>query len=334
MHDSLIRAIRKGSPEIMMLFAEPFNTAQKWITYLEENFDPSSSGTLSVDEVLDLDEQWHSYRFQALYVACWIYHPLEKGSFMIELTPRQTENAERSAGKLTWRKSSHLSGTSRSARGGRDFKFIRGYGELLVMLQDNWLFLKMEGHAASHPAHLTSWIVKSMTGAGQTANAHLNRLSADQRWGILQRGAENYSKEYKALLKVLGFSGRTVTFGQVLTKLGELFPMVHMPQGNGTTALRTYLNRIYTMASANLVVRQSTLYQPLLRARKDLEGIVTDLERDRRDNMSDDVNSLGMNRIFREVRVTPARIDSEINRFVKNVQLPAVSNTGEAIRTE
>ena len=321
MRSVLIDAIRTGDPEIMQLFAEPFDHANKWVAYLAEHFS-GPGDDLSVEKILNLEERWHSVRFQALYVACWIYHPLEKGSFMIQLTPQQTANAEFSAGKLTWRKSSHLSGTSRSARGGTDFQFIRGYGELLVLLQDNYLFLKMEGHAASSPSHLKSWVTKIRTGAGETANPHLNALSADPRWGILQRGAENYSTTYKALLKALGFSGKTVTFAQVIGKLRQLLPGVQIPAGDGAAALRGYLARVYVMAEANHVVRRSTIYGPLMAARSDMEGIIRDLEKDDHRMPSDGVSHLGLDRIYREMRLAPARIDRKLNKFHRAVQAP------------
>jgi hypothetical protein len=321
MHSTLIDAIRTGDQQIMQLFAEPFNRAQKWIDYLEEHFSGPGTG-LSIEHILDLQERWHSHRFQALYIACWIYHPIEKGSFMIRLNPQQTANAEASAGMLTWRMSSHLSGTSRSARGGEDFEFIRGYGELLVLLQDNYLFLKMEGHAASSPSHLKSYFTKARTGAGEVANPHLNALSMDSRWGILQRGAENYSTSYKALLKAMGFSGKTVTFAQVIARLQELFPMVAMPAVNGAAALRGYLDRIYVMANANPVVQRSTLYVPLMGARTDMQGIIRDLEKDDHRMPIGGGSHLGTERIFRELRLAPDQIDHKLNRFYRAIQAP------------
>ena len=133
MRSVLIDAIRTGDPEIMQLFAQPFDHHSKWVKYIEENF--GSLGKPTVNHILNRESRWHSKRFQALYIACWIYHPVEKGSYMIQLSDKQLSNAEESAKKLTWRKSSHLSGTSHSARGGTDFEFIKGYGELLVIVE-------------------------------------------------------------------------------------------------------------------------------------------------------------------------------------------------------
>jgi hypothetical protein len=321
MRSVLIDAIRTGDPEIMQLFAEPFDHAQKWVAYLAEHFS-GPGNKLSVENILDMQGRWHSVRFQALYIACWIYHPVEKGSYMIELTPQQTANAQNSVDQLTWRKSSHLSGTSRSARGGKDFKFIRGYGELLVILEGNFLFLKMEGHAASSPSHLSSWVTKIRTGAGDTANAQLNALSMDPRWGIIQRGAENYSKSYKALLKSLGLSGKTVTFSQVLEKLRQLIPTVAIPAGNGAGALRGYFDRLYLVARTNPFVMRSTIYEPLLGARADLEGIIRDLEKDDHRIPTGGVSHMGLDRVYREIRLAPVRIDRKLNKFHRAVQAP------------
>lgn len=322
MRSVLINAIRTRDPEIMQLFCKPFDNHFKWLSFLMEHFAAGGRGDdLSVNRVLDLEERWHAERFQALYVACWIYHPLEKGTFMIQLTNQQTANAEASAGKLTWRKSSHLSATSRSARGGEDFKFIKGYGELLVLVEGNFLFLKMEGHKASSPSHLKSWVTKIRTGAGETSNQYLNDLSDDPKWGITQRGAENYSKPYKALLKELGFSGKTVNFAQVIAELRRRFPAVQIPPGDGAAALRGYLQKLYVMINANeMVGRRFTLYHPLMNARADMEGIIRDLEADDRRMPADGVDHLGLDRVFREVRLAPERIDRRLQKFFDAVR--------------
>lgn len=325
MRNVLINAIANRDPEIMQLFGVPFDSPTKWIEYLRTYFGGGNS--LRVETVLNMTDRWHSVRFQALYIACWIYHPLEKGSYMIQLTDQQRKNAEASAGKLTWRKSSHLSETSRSARGGSDFSFINGYGELLVIVEGNYLFLKMEGHAASSPSHLQSWITKIKTGAGETANQHLNDLSKVEKWGIEQRAAENYSKTYKALLKALGFSGKTVTFQQVISKLHTTFTHVQIQSGgNAEVALRDYLKRLYTMINANSVVQRSTLYGPLCAAKKDMEEMVTVLVRD--DQRMDGISNIGLDRVFREVRVAPAAINKEISSFIVGVQHPALIGVG------
>lgn len=318
MRSVLIDAIRTGDAEIMQLFAEPFDHYTKWVAFLGEYFGPGNK--LSVNRVLGMEEQWHSVRFQALYVACWIYHPLEKGSYMIQLNEKQLENAVASVQKLTWRKSSHLSSTSYSARGGTDFKFIRGYGELLALVEGNYLFLKMEGHKASSPSHLKSWVTKIRTGAGETSNQHLNDLSKDSKWGITQRGAENYSKPYKALLKALGFSGKTVTFSQVIAEFQRRFPLVSIPNGSGATALRGYLDKLYVMASANAIVIASALYQPLMDAKSDLYEIVHDLAKDDHRIPADGVDHWGLERFYREVRLAPERIDRKLQKFYDGVQ--------------
>ena len=77
MKSELIDAIRTGDPEIMQIFKEPFDHKQKWQLYLKNNFGPEKPFT--INKVLNLEERWHSHRFQALYVACWIYRHRENG---------------------------------------------------------------------------------------------------------------------------------------------------------------------------------------------------------------------------------------------------------------
>src|SRR5262245_66018576 len=103
MRSVMIDAIRMGDPEIMAIFGPSFSAASKWSAYIDEYFGPGES--LTIGKVLDSGERWHSVRFQALYVACWIYHPVEKGSYMIKLSPSQLKNAEAGAKKLSSRAS-------------------------------------------------------------------------------------------------------------------------------------------------------------------------------------------------------------------------------------
>ena len=324
MKSALIEAIRTGDPEIMQLFAVPFNRKRGWLDYLDEHFHTPSHNGLSISSILDNAGQWHSHRFQALYVACWIYHPLEKGSYMIKLTPAQKANAELSAGQLTWRISSHLSATSRSARGGKDFQFIKGYGELLVIVEGDFLFLKMEGHAATSPSHMQSWITKIRTGEGEIANMHLHRLAkGNNAWGITGRGAENYSKEYKALLKALGLSGKTVVFSQVIAAFRKKYPFIAIPTGGGKQALQTYVQRILVMAGTTAQANVSSqLFQVLTAARPDLMAIIDELAADEHRVAPGGLDQFGIDRVFREVRMSPESVDIGISNFFYALQCP------------
>lgn len=94
---------------------------------------------------------------------------------------------------------------------GRDFAFVKGYSELLVMVYEDYLFLKMEGHSAMSVAHLKAWNEKRKTGAGAMNNEALHKIATEKpEFGVLARGAENYSKEDEKLLKELGLKGKTV----------------------------------------------------------------------------------------------------------------------------
>ena len=191
---------------------------------------------------------------------------------------------------------------------------------MLILVEGSFLFLKMEGHAASSPSHLKSWVTKIRTGAGEMSNAELNALSKVSKWGITERGAENFSNKYKAFLKAIGLKGKTTTFAQVIAKLRELLPTVSIPQGNGVNSLELYFDRIYVMINANTHVRNSTIYQPLMDAKADIYGIVEDLVADNLRMPSDGVTHMGMDRVFREVRVDPAIIDASINKFYHAVK--------------
>lgn len=179
---------------------------------------------------------WTRQGFQALYVACWIHHPVEKGSYMIQLDQNQYANAREaydhllSNGALQARISSHLSGHGASAHEG--WNFLKGYGELLIQIEGDqrtghYLFLKCEGHALesglswSTVMHLASWAKKSVTGSGATASPELNELATKAPTLVEGRAAENFGNSYKKLMKQLGLSGKMVTVADVVEKLHE-----------------------------------------------------------------------------------------------------------------
>src|SRR5579871_5654644 len=98
MRSVMIDAIRTSDPEFMQMFDTGFDSGAKWAEFVSGQFGPREP--LTVNRILDLDQRWHAARFQALYIACWIYHPVEKGSYMIKLSDQQKANAEASAKKL------------------------------------------------------------------------------------------------------------------------------------------------------------------------------------------------------------------------------------------
>jgi hypothetical protein len=60
-------------------------------------------------------------------------------------------------------------------------------------------------------------------------------------------------------------------------------------------------------------------------ARGDLEGIIRDLESDDHRMPSTGGNHLGMERIYREMRLAPERINGKLNKFYRAVQAPDFS---------
>ncbi len=309
MRSMMIEAIRIGDPEIMNLFGPSFGSALKWTTFLDQYFGPGEA--LTINKVLDSGERWHSIRFQALYVACWIYHPVEKGSYMIKLTPPQKKNAEDSAKKLTGRWSSHLKGSSHSA--GKNFAFVNGYSELLVMIYEDYLFLKMEGHSAFSYAHLKAWNEKRKTGAGGMNSAALHKLATEKpAYGVIARGAENYSKEYEKFLKELGLKGATVTLSDTLLALKQ---KTSLPLANPITYEQTkvFLRSVPAKLSGKLKDAFDA-------AQDDLKDIARDsFAKDAHRLAHDGVDDTGMDRIFRELRIEPQRIDRKLNKFAKAV---------------
>jgi hypothetical protein len=249
---SYIRAASEGVPaartHLKGVFSEDFQTPGGWTTMLSRM--PGSSVTILLGRS---GAWWTRECFQALYVACWIHHPVEKGAFMLQLDAGAYANVKRAYDSLLASKalqpriSSHLSKQGASAHEG--WNFLKGYGELLLQIEGErggapYLYLKAEGHALesglslSTILHGASWVKKSLTGSGATASKALNQLSKSST-NVEGRAAENFSKQYEKVLDQLGFSGTLVTVEQVVEELYKRagFNGTLPPQIKGNTHL-------------------------------------------------------------------------------------------------
>ena len=85
--------------------------------------------------------------------------------------------------------------------------------------------------------------------------------------------------------------------------------------------LQLNLRKLFVMINANDLVRRTTVYQPLMDAKSDMYKIIRDLEMDDRRIPigEDDEYHLGVDRIFREIRIAPERIDRKLLKFYKAV---------------
>lgn len=220
---------------VQSVFGPAFQTPRGWADFLDTYIPMRDVGVL-------LNRSpgfWHRENFQALYVACWIFHPVEKGSFMVQLGRTEHQNVRGAydrllqSGELQSRISSHLSGRGASAHEG--WAFLHGYGELLVQIEGErtggpYLFLKCEGHPMdgmiSTLKHGASFLVKKLTHAGTTASPALHNL-AKSSTTVEARAAENFGKTYEKLQGKLGLSGTEVTVGEVIAKLWQKAGFTH-----------------------------------------------------------------------------------------------------------
>jgi len=264
MEAALAAAIRNQWPWIKEVFTSDFRSPQQWTTYIGKHFGASSP---TVRTILDRSGGWGPSEFQALYIACWIFHPVEKGTFMLKLTATQRDHARAGYDSLDKRWTSHLHEHGRSAAKG--WHFLKGYHELLVQMEgggkhtaglEPHLFLKCEGHTAFSPAHMKSYLHKIKKGKGKTANARLQELARKKEelgLGITERAAENYSNEYKALLRSLGLRGKTVKVpeaaGSMMTMSRGIMGMVPNLRPSLDSLLAKA--RIPTQADASHVAR-------------------------------------------------------------------------------
>ena len=298
---------------VSKVFGPGFQTMDGWKTFLHQNLRDSVANKLG-----SLD--WGVESFQALYVACWIHQPVEKGTFMINLSNMGTQSkyAMATAYKnMKKRPSSHLGGTGRSASPG--WAFLKGYKELLIQIEETkgtqHMMLKCEGHTtgpAGFIPHLQSYFHKKKYGKGKTASEALNKM-AHQSPLVAARAAENYNKGYEELVnKVLGIKGRTATIRDVTCELFDkagfdtAHPELFVTAGNDV--LGEELHRFCTLSEAkmtplgarwnNLVLTESML--------KDLRLLGDTLKKD---------GEAITPRVFNEVRVTPVEIDQSLRMF-------------------
>jgi len=214
----------------------------------------------------------------------------------------------------TGRKSSHLSGSGRSASSG--WRFLKGYKELLVQFETTkgrpYLFLKSEGHTTGVSGiipHMQSWAHKNKHGEGIQASPALNLLASPvSAWddAIEGRAAENYAKAYgKLLKKVFKLSGKRVTAREMMKALFKL------------TAFNAPLNFEMTLDNrqlGELLTRYCSTGVTVQRAQKSITlDMITDL-RDLAKSLTSD-GAVHMPRVYREIRANPSEIDQSLAVF-------------------
>jgi hypothetical protein len=305
--------------QVQSVFGPNFQTMVNWRSFLRTTLNDKVSSQLGAPA-----PQWSVRSFQALYVACWVHHPVEKGSFMIDLgalSAAQRNVIEAAYKKhCSSRKSSHLSGSGRSASEG--WAFLQGYKELLVQYETTkghpYLFLKSEGHTTGVSGiipHMQSWVHKKKHGEGLQASPALNAMANPvSAWSAVVEGraAENYAKHYKDLLKgVLNFSGKQITAREMMKALFQLtgfaapvnFEMTNNNQQLGTL-LTQYCNTASVPGPGGAPLRAGNQITPAMIM--DLRQLAQTLQSD---------GAVHMSRVYREIRATPAEIDQSLARF-------------------
>ena len=273
--------------------------------------------------------QWSIKSFQALFIACWVHHPLEKGSYMIDLSQLAESQRQiiQTACKefLTPRKSSHLSGAGRSAKKG--WEFLKGYRELLVQYESTrgteYLFLKAEGHGTGITGvapHISSYFHKEKHGIGHTASAALNTLvsSGNPLVTIEGRAAENYANGYKKLLRdVLKLRGRKVTVRDMIPQLyqhagfprptGDLANLSNREVGESLNRFCRHVGNQRARPASLMPATGSTGASDITAEMiKDLQSLAQTLIQD---------GDGQINRVFREIRVAPDVVDRSLTTF-------------------
>lgn len=135
MNKYLANALREPAEDwVPLMFYEDFCTSQQWIDHINEYYPPDDG----IEKILNQETKWSVKDFQALYIACWMYKPVVKGSYMLKL-PEESEGNVRKAykKKLDSRWTSHLHGpVTKGANASKNWRFLKGYHELLVQYEE------------------------------------------------------------------------------------------------------------------------------------------------------------------------------------------------------
>ncbi len=296
---------------VSKVFGPNFQTLDSWKAFIKGNLKGSVRNLLSGSTDL-----WTIKTFHALYISCWVHHPVEKGSFMIEL-PYANAAAVRAAVEKKCHKrigSSHLSKVGYSARD--EWNFLNGYHELLVQFEETagryFLFLKAEGHTTRPDGfipHIVSWVHKKWYGEGKMVSPDLHDLAMKSPDLVSRRAAENYAKGYKELLKdVLGFSGKKVLVHEMLEKLYSVTGFSIRTKVSITSTSLEWGESIEQFCEA------ASCPGPYRMGGKITDDMLKDLRAIAKTLKSDPAGEL-TNRVFEEVRMTPSDLDSSIDSF-------------------
>ncbi|MDH5217851.1 MAG: hypothetical protein OEX19_09150 [Gammaproteobacteria bacterium] len=296
------------------VFGPDFRGYREVCSYLEKHFGESNYDIHNKWKAMT-KASWSAESFQALFIACWIYKPMEKGTYFLRMTPSEARKVRQGFEKLPERRSSHLSKHGRSAHEG--WAFLVGYDELLVQWHNTgdrvYLMLKAEGHTtgwSSIVPHMKSWAHKARTGAGLMANETLHELATAESTPIVARGAENFSNEYKTFLKDLGRVKKikSVKNAKATTSVRDMLSALigtdwtNRPNRDVRVQLTRLADRPNDTTVVNGVSISSGVKKQFLRFAKLFE-----LE-----NRPDAVYQ----RFFEEVHVNPDQLDNAIKEFL------------------
>lgn len=253
--------------------------------------------------------QWNIHTFHALFVASWIYHPTEKGTYFISCPNNKQAVANACEAHLKKRISSHLSGKAYSAAQG--WGFLNGYNELLVQVEGNignpTLMLKAEGHTMGL-AHLKSQLVKSKTGAGLTVSEKFHAV-AQASQNMESRAAENFDKEFNNLLKILyprrlGYTRRNLKTVDIVR---ELFQQTgHFAQIPPNPTNQQLADAIDVFRMSGRLLKGKNFSQGLL---NELYSLSASLKAPIRRNEAASAN------VFKEVHINSAQLANSFQNF-------------------
>jgi hypothetical protein len=277
--------------------------------------------------------RWSVGHFQAYFMLCWLHHPSEKGSYMIDLRNVDVEKLSnvverldaretRVFGKVLIPGSSHFSRRAYSASQG--WGFLNHYNELLVQIEEirgrPFLFLKAEGHKTDGfdaIQHCLSLFVK------RSPSKELHAIAVDGY--VSKRVAENYTSSllsratsYETLLSKLKLKGKFVTVLEMVEalcgRLGTELPKVITGNTSVTKSEQHLSTALRNIVKADKVL--GILVDKIGLDREDAEEVREDFLRIA-DQLEGSDPDFASTRVFCEVQVTPQELESTYQNVLR-----------------
>ena len=325
------------------IFRPGFQDREGFRNYMGQHLDSKHQQSPVTGKLTAPASEWSAHTFHALAAAMWLQKPSEKGMHVLDLSSYSDEQfaqiKQACEEHCNGRVSSHFGSNMKaySASTGDAKPFLDGYNELLVQVVEHkdkegktvsrGLALKLEGAKADGNLmekieHGVGYLKKEfITGTGEQRSLFLNRLA--KAGLVYERLGENYSNDYKKVLKMLDLQGDKNVLArdmaQALFKQSSFvkehgLPMIDVDHASNEQvgqALKNFCEAARKKEPFGPIHNNAMLAKLTPQMLKDLEGVADGLIADGPSRHA---------RIFQEVISTPGDLDQFVGSFGGGLQ--------------